>query len=67
MTKDQIAAIVNQMASLAQLLANAEASDRAEVYRQLGLRLTCQYGSRPVKAEARPDQACTRDGVRGGT
>jgi hypothetical protein len=40
MTKAQVTALVDQMASIARLLQGAGPNDRAEVYRQLGVRLT---------------------------
>ena len=67
LTRDQIAALVEQMASLAALLDQADPPDRAEVYQQLDLRLTYQNDKRLVVAETRPNQAYTKNGVRGGT
>jgi site-specific DNA recombinase len=42
LTRDQIATIVDHLASLTKLLGDADPADRTEVYRQLGLRLTYQ-------------------------
>ncbi|WP_433731914.1 hypothetical protein ACQP2Y_12270 [Actinoplanes sp. CA-051413] len=40
LTRDQITAIVQQVGELTTVLAGADPADRAEVYRQLGLKLT---------------------------
>jgi len=68
MTRDQIASIVTMLADILAVLADADPADKAEIYSQLGLRLTYQPGQRIVRAEARLDQTphWVLDSVRGG-
>jgi site-specific DNA recombinase len=66
-TREQVAALVEHMAHLTTLLDQADPRDRAEVYTQLGLRLTYQNDKRLILVQTQPDQACTKLGVRGGT
>jgi hypothetical protein len=57
MTRDQIASIVTELGDIQAVLADADPADKAEIYTQLGLRLTYQPGQRIVRAEAHPGQA----------
>ena len=52
MTPDEINTVVEALAGIAAILRRAEPADKAEVYRQLGLRLTYEPGPRIVRAEA---------------
>jgi site-specific DNA recombinase len=67
LTRDQIASLVEHMAHLTTVLHQADPRDRAEVYNQLGLKLTYQNDKRLILVETRPDQACIKLGVRGAT
>jgi hypothetical protein len=67
LTKAQIAAIVDQLAGLATVLQNADPRDRAEVYRQMRLKLTYHNKRRLIVAETQSDESCRYLGVRGGT
>jgi len=52
MSRDQLAALVNDLGNLLGVLASAAAEDKAEVYRRLGLRLTYDPGRRVVTVES---------------
>ncbi len=69
MTRDQIAGVVTALGDILAVLRDADPADKAEIYTQLGLRLTYQPGRRIVRAEARLDQTphWVFDSVRGGT
>ncbi len=67
LSRDQIAALIEQFAQLTRLLKDADPADRAELYQQLGLRLAYDNEKRLVMAEARPHQAWSKLSVRGGT
>ena len=51
---DQLAALVNGLGNLLDVLAHAAPEDKAEVYRQLGLRLTYDPARRVIVAELDP-------------
>jgi hypothetical protein len=51
---DQLAALVNGLGNLFDVLANAAPEDKAEVYARLGLRLTYDPARRVVIAESDP-------------
>ncbi|WP_198351808.1 hypothetical protein [Streptomyces typhae] len=72
MTRDEIARLVRSISDLAAVVRQAEAADKAEIYRQLGLALTYDSGKQKVLVEMYLDQhsSATRGlpvGVRGGT
>jgi len=52
MSRDQLAALVNGLGDLLDVLASAAPEDKAEVYRRLGLRLTYDPGRRVVTVES---------------
>ena len=52
MSREQIRGLVDTISSVRSVLARADPADKAEVYKQLGLRLTYQPGPRVVRAEA---------------
>ncbi|MGA6168355.1 hypothetical protein [Amycolatopsis magusensis] len=52
---EEIQGLVEALGSIRQVLAEADPTDKAAVYRQLGLRLTYQPGKRTVRAEAKLD------------
>jgi site-specific DNA recombinase len=56
MTRDQIASVVTALGDILAVLRDADPADKAEIYGQLGLRLTYQPGRRIVRAEAHLDQ-----------
>ena len=69
MTGEQIAFIVTALDDILAVLRDADPADKAEIYSQLGLRLTYQPGQRIVRAEAHLDQTphWVFDSVRGWT
>jgi site-specific DNA recombinase len=60
MTTDEINTLVEAMAGIATILRQADPSDKAEVYRQLGIKLTYKPGLRLIQAEAAPSGSCTK-------
>ena len=56
MTREQIASVVTALGDILAVLRDADPADKAEIYSQLGLRLTYQPGQRIVRAEAHLDQ-----------
>jgi site-specific DNA recombinase len=69
MSKEEITTIVNAVTSLITVLRDADPQDKAEIYSQLGLRLTYHPSPRTVSARAEPRRPCTKGwcprGVRG--
>ena len=55
LTRDQISTLVQQVGELTIALAEADPTDRAEVYRQLGLRLSYDPDQKKVRVQAQPD------------
>ena len=66
MAREQITALVQQLGDITRALADADPTDRAEVYRQLGLRLTCHPEQQKVRVQAQAvadsygDKVCVR-------
>ncbi|MGW3565515.1 hypothetical protein ACWDSL_16825 [Streptomyces sp. NPDC000941] len=56
LSRDEIARLVRSIKDPAAVVRQAEPPDKAEVYRQLGLRLTYDSGKHKVLAEMRLDQ-----------
>ncbi|MDX6345786.1 MAG: hypothetical protein QOF84_576 [Streptomyces sp.] len=54
MSRDEIRIVVEALGGLLALPREADPADKAEVYRQLGLRLTNDHETRMVLAECRP-------------
>jgi site-specific DNA recombinase len=54
MTREQITTLVRQLGDITTALAEADPTDRAEVYRQLGLRLTYHPEQQKVRVQAQP-------------
>ena len=50
MTPAEIEAIVDKFADIARVLVHADPDDKADIFRQLGLRLTYHPGKRLMKA-----------------
>ena len=60
MSNEEITAIVNAITSLITVLRDADPHDKAEIYSQLGLRLTYNPSPRTVSARAEPGRPCTK-------
>ena len=60
LTADEISTMVDAMSGIAQILRQADPADKAEVYQQLGIRLTYKPGPRLIQAEASPSGSCTK-------
>jgi site-specific DNA recombinase len=70
MSRDEIASVVSALSDLLRVLRSADPADKAEIYAQLGLRLTYRPDEDPaIRAEVRivPAQHWQFEGVRGGT
>jgi hypothetical protein len=67
MSEAEIKAIVDRLADLAHVLADADPNDKSEIFRQLGLRLTYHPGRGLVKAQVMPAECGFFESVRGGT
>jgi DNA invertase Pin-like site-specific DNA recombinase len=69
LSRDDIAAHVARLADVLAVLRDADAADKADIYAQLGLRLTYRPGDQIVQAEAdvSPAQHWQFESVRGGT
>jgi site-specific DNA recombinase len=55
MTREQITALVAQLGEIVTVLREADPADRAQVYQQLGLRLTYHPQEQKIRVQARPD------------
>jgi len=67
MTEREIKSIVDKLADIARVLADADADDKSEIFRRLGLKLTYHPGRRLVEARITPDQHGFFESVRGPT
>lgn len=67
MTEEEITSIVDKLADIARVLHDADPDDKAEIFRQLGLKLTYHPGRRLVQAKIEVPQHWQIDSVRGGT
>jgi site-specific DNA recombinase len=67
MTETEIKSIVEKLADIARVLADADPADKAEIFRQLGLKLTYHPGRRVVEAEIDSAPCGFFESVRGGT
>jgi site-specific DNA recombinase len=67
MTEQEIKSIVDKFADIARVLADADPDDKAEILRQLGLKLTYHPGRLLVKAQIEAPQHWYFESVRGGT
>ena len=67
MSEAEIKAIVDRLADLARVLADADPNDKSEIFRQLGLRLTYHPGRGLVEAQVMPAECGFFESVRGGT
>jgi len=64
LTKDQIRRLVLELRDIASVLATADPKDKAEVYAELGVRVTYDHHRRVIGVTAGP---CTTARVGGGT
>jgi hypothetical protein len=67
MTEQEIKSVVDKLAEIARVLADADADDKSEIFRRLGLKLTYHPGRRLVEARIAPAQYGFFESVRGGT
>ena len=67
MTEEEIKSVVDKLTDVIQVLSTANADDKSEIFRQLGLRLTYHPGRRIVEAKIEPTPHGFFGGVRGGT
>ena len=67
MTEADIKAIVDRLADVARVLADADPDDKSEIFRQLGLKLTYHPGREVVEAQVTPAECGFFESVRGGT
>ncbi len=65
MSEAEITDIVARLADIARVLHDADPDDKAEIFRQLGLRMTYHPGKRIVRATIDPTPHWQIDGVRG--
>jgi len=54
MSRDEIKTLIDALGGLLSVLRDADPADKAEVYRQLGLRLTYDHETHTVLAESQP-------------
>lgn len=67
MNEREIQTIVDRLGDIACVLADADPNDKAETFRQLGLKLTYQPGRQVVQAKIDTALCGFFGGVRGGT
>ena len=67
MTPQEIKSIVETFADIARVLVDADPDDKADIFRQLELRLTYHPGRQLVKAQIEASQHWYSESVRGGT
>jgi site-specific DNA recombinase len=65
MTEQEIKSIVEKFADIARVLIDADPDDKADILRQLGLRLTYHPGRQLVKAQIEAPQHWYSESVRG--
>ena len=67
MTEQEISSVVDKLADIVRVLSRANAEDKSEIFRQLGLRLTYHPGRALVEAQVMPAECGFFESVRGGT
>ncbi|MBL7491388.1 hypothetical protein I6A60_36935 [Frankia sp. AgB1.9] len=69
LTRDEISEMINSLGDIAVALSAAEAAEKAELYRQLNLRLAYQPATNTVRVAVKIDSSYREvmDRVRGGT
>lgn len=65
MTQQEIKSIVDKFADIARVLMDADPDDKAEIFRQPGLKLTFHPGRQRVKAQIEATQHWYFESVRG--
>lgn len=65
MSDAEIKALVDRLADLVRVLADADPNDKSEIFRQLGLKLTYHPGRGILEAKVQPAECGFFDGVRG--
>ncbi|HZM80897.1 MAG TPA: recombinase family protein [Candidatus Limnocylindrales bacterium] len=60
LTRDQIRYLVTTLSDITKVIHDANPRDKAEIYRQLGLRLTYYPGKAAVLVQSRPEPVCIR-------
>jgi site-specific DNA recombinase len=65
MTEQEIRSIVDKFADIVRVLIDADPDDKAEIFRQLGLRLTYHPGRLLAQAQIEAPQHWYLDSVRG--
>jgi hypothetical protein len=56
MSRDEIASVVSSLSDLLAVLREADPADKAEIYTQLGLRLTYRPRDKIIQARVSPSQ-----------
>lgn len=54
MTRDEVSTVLTELGDLARVVVQAEAADKAELYRELGLKLTYRPEKQLVEAQVVP-------------
>jgi hypothetical protein len=67
MSEAEITAAVDKLADIALVLQDADPDDKAEIFRQLALKLTYHPGRQLVEAQIEVPQHWQTESVRGGT
>jgi len=67
MTEQEIRSAVDKFADIARVLTDADPDDKAEIFRQLGLKLTYRSGRQLVRAQIEAPQHWYSESVRGPT
>ena len=67
MTEEEIKSVVDKLTDVIQVLSTANADDKSEIFRQLGLKLTYHPERRIVEAKIEPTPHGFFGGVRGPT
>ncbi|HYX93763.1 MAG TPA: hypothetical protein VE823_01755, partial [Geodermatophilus sp.] len=67
LSRSDLTRVVTDMSALVSSLSTATPATKADLYRDLGLRLIYDHDSGGVDAEVSTAQACAKRGVRGGT
>jgi hypothetical protein len=67
MTEEEIRSVVDKLTDVIHVLSTANADDKSEIFRQLGLKLTYHPGRRIVEAKIEPTPHGFFGSVRGPT
>jgi hypothetical protein len=58
MTRQEVAQVVDALGDMLAVLQDADAADRADIYRKLNLRLTYQPARKAINAEVKAGESC---------